>query len=143
MTHFFLSVSMTVDEKDFCQICSSCNISKKYTHKKMNIWCDFLCDIFVKFVCCVLVETTQKCIFYVICHGTFCAFLYSWAMHYNYECCEWQNLLHIYAVCQYQIIVEIIIWTSVHNMYVFQCGLSAVTYMCTTQSGAICTECCT
>ena len=30
-------------------------------------------------------------------------------MHYNHECCQWQNVIHIYAVCQYQIIVEIII----------------------------------
>ena len=38
-------------------------------------------------------------------------------MHYNHQYCQWQNLVHIYAVCQYQIIAEIIIWTSVHNMF--------------------------
>ena len=75
---FLLSVCITVDEKHFCQICSSCNISKNYTYNKLHVWCDLLCDIFVKFAHQVLQLTTQQCIFDVICHVNFCTFLYSW-----------------------------------------------------------------
>ena len=38
---FVLSICSTVDEKHFCQICSSSNMSKNYTHNKMYMSCDF------------------------------------------------------------------------------------------------------
>ena len=74
---FVWSVCITADEKHFCQICSSSNMSKNYTHNKMHISCNFLCDMCVKFVLSVLVQTTQKCIFDVICHIIICTFWYS------------------------------------------------------------------
>ena len=89
------------------------------TYPKTTHTTKWMFDVIFMWYFCQICTTTQKCIFYVICHGIFCTCLYSWTMHYNHECCQWLNLLHIYAVCQYQIIVEIIIWTSVHNMYVF------------------------
>ena len=55
----------------FCKICTSWNICKKYTHNNPHVWYDFLSDIFVKFVHHVLMQKTQKCIFYVIWHVTF------------------------------------------------------------------------
>ena len=74
-----------------CQICTFCTSAN---NTEMHFWMLFVMLSFVFF-------GTAK------------------TMHYNHQWCQWQNLVHIYAVCQYQIIVEIIIWISVHNMYVF------------------------
>ena len=98
-----------------CQICIFCSSAN---NTELHFWCYLSCYLLYVF-------GTAK------------------TMHYHHQCKQWQNLLHIYATCQYQIIVDIIIWTSFYNMYVFQCGLWAVTDMCTTESGAICTVSCT
>ena len=139
---FVWSVCITVDEKHFCQICSSSNMSKNYTQNK-NAHFMWFFMWYVYEICTFCTSANNKEMHFDVVMLSFVLFGSAKTMHYNHQCYQWQNLVHIYAVCQYQIIVEIIIWTSVHNMYVFQVGLWAITYMHTTQSCAICTECCT
>ena len=55
------------------------------------------------------VKTTWKCIFDVICHVISSIFSTAETMHCNNESWHWGNLVHIYAVFQYNLIVENII----------------------------------
>ena len=129
----------------FCQICSSSNMSKNFTYNKMHISCDFLCDVCVKFVLSVLVQTTQKCIFDVIYHVIFCMFLV------QLKPCTIiisfiSDKILLHGIC----CMPISDHSRHHHMDMFftTCMFFSVDCellfnMCTTESGAICTECCT
>ena len=73
---FVLSICINVDEKHFCQICTSSNMSKKlHTQESAHFMWFFYVICVSNLYFSVLVQTTEKCIFDVICHVIFCMFL--------------------------------------------------------------------
>ena len=99
---------------------------QKTIHTKKCMFYVIFMWFFFTGVVLVQVKTTEKCIFDVICHVIFCIFSTAETMHYNNQCCHWGNLVHIYVVFQYSIIVEMIICRSSVSLFVLLLIFSSV-----------------